>query len=282
MVLGLSSFAFGWSIGVGENSPSNPMREIDLVKSTASYGLRCLQIGDNLPLHTFSRERLDTLKDILEKQDIRLEVGARKLTTENFQRYIQLASFFHSPLLRFVIDGDDYEPDLPAVTSLLKSFVPELEKRQIILGIENHDRLKAKDLAALMKAVNNKQVGICLDCVNSMGAGEGLEYVVDLLATYTVNFHIKDFNVERLWHKMGFTITGTPAGEGLSNIPMIMEKLKPFNRCDSAVLEQWVPLDQDIELICKKENDWAQKSIHYLKGLPYFSAKNDLSISKLT
>lgn len=273
MILGLSSFAFGWSIGVGENSPTRPMTENELVGATASNGLHCLQMGDNLPLHTFSKERMLALKAILEKSNIRLEVGARKLTAEHFQRYIELAAFFNSPLIRFVIDGDDYQPDLITVTSLLKSFVPELEKRKITLGIENHDRFRAKDLADMMKTVNNKHVGICLDCVNSMGAGEGLAYVVDILAPHTVNLHIKDFKVERLWHKMGFTITGTPAGEGLSDIPKILAKLKTFHRCESAVLEQWVPLEGDIELACKKEKEWAAIGIQFLKGLPDFKTK---------
>ena len=275
MILGLSSFAFGWSIGIGENSSSHPMRENDLVEVTASHGLHCLQIGDNLPLHTFTEERKQALKVNLEKHNIRLEVGARKLTAEHFQHYIQLASFFNSRLLRFVIDGDDYQPDLSTISTLIKTFIPELEKRKITLGIENHDRFKGKDLAAMIQSVNHKQVGICLDCVNSMGAGEGLEYVVDILAPYTVNLHIKDFKAERLWHKMGFTITGTPAGDGLSNIPLILEKLNVFDRCETAVLEQWVPLDQDIETTCRKERDWASKSIQYLKGLPGFAGKQE-------
>jgi sugar phosphate isomerase/epimerase len=181
-----------------------------------------------------------------------------------------------------VIDADDYAPDLLTITALLHSFVPELEKRKITLGIENHDRFKAKELANVMKAIDTKYVGICLDCVNSMGAGEGLEYVVDILAPYTVNLHIKDFKVERLWHNMGFTISGTPAGKGLSNIPMILEKLKPFNRCQSAVLEQWVPFDKDIEQVCKKEKEWASMGIQYLKQLPDFNTREKLNINQLT
>lgn len=282
MILGISSFAYGWSVGIGENTPSHPMSEIDLVKSTFTHELHCLQIGDNLPLHTFSEDRLNTFKVDLEKNNIRLEIGARKLTADHFQRYIELSSFFNSPLLRFVIDGDDYEPNLHTITALLHSFVPELEKRKITLGIENHDRFRAKDLANIMRAIDSKHVGICLDCVNSMGAGEGLEYVVDILAPYAVNLHIKDFKVERLWHKMGFTIMGAPAGKGLSNIPMILEKLKPYNRCESAVLEQWVPLDVNIEEVCKKERDWVSIGIQYLKRLPDFNASQQSKLKQIT
>ena len=55
-------------------------------------------------------------------------------------------------------------------------------------------------------------VGICLDTVNSFGSLEGPEVVIETLAPYTVNLHIKDFDIRRTDHNMGFTIFGTPAG----------------------------------------------------------------------
>jgi len=270
VVLGISSFTYGWSIGAVSNEISKPMSETDLVKMTRMFDLQCLQIGDNLPLHTFSDDRLQSFRSLIQEHKIRLEVGARKLTAENLQRYIELAEFFQAPLLRFIIDGDHYEPDIHIIKSLLKDFLPELQKRNLILGIENHDRLKAKELALLMESVNSHNVGICLDCVNSIGAGEGLEYVTTLLAPFTVNLHIKDFKAERLPHKMGFTITGTEVGNGLCNIAMLMEKLQPYNRCQSAVLEQWVPPAELLSTTIEKEQTWAAQGIQYLKHLPYF------------
>jgi 3-oxoisoapionate decarboxylase len=278
MILGISSFAYGWAIGVEGNIPPRPMLETDLLKLSTDFGLRCIQIGDNLALHNLPEERLLNLKNLIEKQNIRLELGARMLTSENLRRYIDLAKLFHSPLLRFVVDGSNYEPNANIIISIIKELLPELERAQIILGIENHDRFKARELESIMKRLDHTQVGICLDCVNSMGAGEGLEHVVDILAPYTVNLHIKDFCVQRLPHKMGFTINGTPAGKGLIDIPFIMERLAPFNRCESAVLEQWVPFEHDIETVIAVEKEWAVESIQYLKRLPYFQTTNIQSI----
>ncbi len=274
MILGISSFTYGWSISVApDNGILKPMSETDLVKITRAFDLHCLQVGDNLPLHTFSEDRLHHLRSLIQEHKIRLEIGARKLTPEHLQRYIELAEFFDAPLLRFIIDGDQYEPDIHTVRTLLKDFLPELKKRNLTLGIENHDRLKAKELAHLMESIDSPSVGICLDCVNSMGAGEGLEYVATLLAPFTVNLHIKDFNAERLPHKMGFTITGAPVGKGLCDISLIMEKLQPYNRCHSAVLEQWVPPAELLSTTIEKEQTWAAEGIQYLKHLPYFLKK---------
>lgn len=278
MILGISTFAYAWSIGVDGNMPSSPLSEMDLIKLSTDFDLGCIQIGDNLALHTLSDQRLLKLKNLVEKQNIRLEIGARELTRDNLQRYIDLAKFLHAPLLRFVVDGSNYEPDANIIISVIQEFVAELEKENIILGIENHDRFKARELASIVKSFDSKHVGICLDCVNSLGAGEGLEHVVDILAPYTVNLHIKDFCAERLSHKMGFTITGTPAGKGLIDIAFIMQRLTMFNRCKSAVLEQWVPFDQDIETTIKTEKEWAVESIQYLKLLPYFKSKKIHSI----
>lgn len=273
MVLGISSFTYGWSVGVAGKMPALPLTEVDLVEKTLEAGLRCLQIGDNLPLHTLSRERLDNLKALIVRHHIRLEVGARKLTPEHLHTYIAIAAFFRSPLLRFVVDGDQYEPDHATIVAIVKEAVPLLNKYNLVLGIENHDRFKAKELAAIMDAIGSERVGICLDCVNSLGAGEGLDWVSSVLVPYTVNLHVKDFTIRRFSHMMGFTVTGTPTGEGMTNVPRLLDNLAPFNRCESAILEQWVEPDGDIENTVKKEMEWAARSIRYLKQLPHFKDK---------
>jgi 3-oxoisoapionate decarboxylase len=266
MILGISSFTYGWSIGTREGISVPPMNETDLVNQARAFGVQCLQIGDNLPLHTFPKDRLQALKYLIDKHRIRLEVGARKLTPHHLAQYLDIASYFSSPLLRFVIDGDHYEPGNAEVVGLLKEVVPELRERNIILGIENHDRFRAQELADIMEQVGDDRVGICLDCVNSMGAGEGLEWVARILAPYTVNLHIKDFSIARFPHQMGFTIRGTPAGTGMLNLPWLLDLLAPYHRCQSAILEQWVVPETDQLSTIQKEKEWAVESMHYLKA----------------
>lgn len=265
MKVGISSFTYGWNIGVNDFMPVKAMNEIDLLNLVLDFGLDCLQIGDNLPIHTFDNSRKEQFKELIERNQIRLEIGAKKLTNKNLKTYIDLCVFFNAPLLRFIIDGDDYEPDKIEVIAIIHEFLPELIKNNITLGIENHDRFKAKELAYIMEAISHENVGICLDCVNSIGAGEGLEYVTEVLAPYTVNLHIKDFKTKRLPHKMGFVIDGEIAGKGMTNLPWLIEKITPFGRCKSAILEQWVPPESDVITTCEKEKKWAIEGIKYLK-----------------
>ena len=272
MILGISSFAFGWAIGVQGHQPQTAMSEIDLTSIAVTHGLQCLQIGDNLPIHTFNRERLEAFRTVIEKHNIRLEVGARMLTDEHLAHYLQLASFLKAPLLRFVVDGDEYEPDLVTVKSIIQNALPKLKENRITLGIENHDRFKTRELVTLMEAIDSPFVGICLDCANSLGAGEGLEYVATMLAPFTVNLHIKDFKAERLPHKMGFVVTGAPVGKGLANVPFLLETLVKFNRCETAVIEQWVPRSNTLEETIEDEKRWAYEGIEYLKETGWFES----------
>jgi sugar phosphate isomerase/epimerase len=273
MILGISSFTYGWAVNHNAGRAVNPAYEQVLISKTLALGLNCLQIGDNLPLHTFSNKRLNELKNKLDEYGIRIEIGARGLTEEHVEQYIQIADYLKAPLLRFIIDRPGFEPDREKVIKQIKNILPQLKVKGITLGIENHDRFKAKELAGIMESIGDKYVGICLDCVNSMGAGEGLEYVADVLSPYTVNLHIKDFTVTRLPYQMGFTVEGCPAGEGLTNVDLLMEKVGRYGRCESAILEQWVVPESTKVATVEKEEGWAQQSIDYLKQTNYYKLR---------
>jgi sugar phosphate isomerase/epimerase len=284
MVFGLSSFTYGWAVGAkgpGNFRPDNyrdekPMTEMDLLHKTLKAGMTCLQVGDNLPLHLLSTERLEQFRSSVNQKNIRLEVGARGLDREHLNRYIDIASIFNSPLLRFVVDGDQYEPDSAEIITIIKESIPRLKENNLVLGIENHDRFKAKELSFIMQSVDSDHVGICLDCVNSMGAGEGLEWVASILIPFTVNLHVKDFVIQRVGHQMGFTVTGTPLGKGMIQLPALLEKLYKYNRCESAVIEQWVTPEATLAETIRKEEKWAEESIEYIKKLSSFNP-SDLS-----
>lgn len=266
MILGVSSFAYGWNVGVEGHLPATLMSEMDVVQKAVDFGLHCVQMGDNLPLHTLDDTALANLKDFLAENALRFEVGARGLTANHLETYLRIAEFFKAPLVRFVIDSGDYEPNDDEIVGIIKDFLPQLLRQNCTLGIENHDRFKAKELANIMRRIDDEKVGICLDCANSLGAGEGLDWVTKQLAPYTVNLHIKDFTVERLPYKMGFTVLGRPAGKGMMNLAWMLTELARYRGCQSAILELWTPPEATPEATVLKENKWAEESIAYLKN----------------
>ncbi len=273
MQLGIGSFTYGWGVDISYNESANlkPLNELGLIERAKQFNVHLLQLGDNLPMHEWTEERLKVFEKLLQQNHIVLEIGARGLTEEHLHRYIQLCKRFNSKLLRFVTDGIEWEPTIEEIISIIKNKVSLLHQNNITLALENHDRFKVIEYVEIMNSVNSLQVGICLDTVNSMGAGESVEYIVDTLSPFTVNLHIKDFGIARLPHKQGFIVDGRIAGEGMLDIALVIDKLKKYNRCQTCILEQWTSPEKDNKITIQKELDWAIKSIKNLKQLPQLS-----------
>lgn len=262
---GISSYTYTWAIGVPGKEPKNPMTIFRLIEKAAELGVQIVQVADNLPLDRFSETELLKIRNYAIDLGIQIEVGSKKMTLDNLEKYIQIAAFFESPIVRFVIDGDGFQPEMKEIHSIIGNAVSLLEASNIVLAIENHDRFKAAGFVEMVEKAGSDFVAICLDSVNSMGAGEGLETVIGKLAPLTVNLHIKEFSVQRVSHKMGFVIEGCPLGEGMLPLMEIIQKV-PRN-CHSAILEQWTPPENTLEETIYKETHWAEQGIRYLKGI---------------
>jgi sugar phosphate isomerase/epimerase len=144
----------------------------------------------------------------------------------------------------------------------------EFEAANVRLAIENHDRFRARQLVEILQAVDSEYLGICLDTVNSFGAGEGPDAVVAALGSYVINLHIKDFTIRRHPSMLGFEVQGTPAGQGMLNIPWLLESLRHAARQDfNGVLELWTPPESTTEQTIEKESRWVEESLTYLRRL---------------
>jgi sugar phosphate isomerase/epimerase len=267
MRLGLGSYTYTWAVGVPGQEPAQPLTAPDLVRRAAAAGVACVQIADNLPLEALGDGVRRDLRTLATELAVGIEVGARGLTPERLERHLDLAVFFHSPILRFVIDGPGHEPAVDAVVGVIGAALPRLRDAGVRLALENHDRLKASAFREIVLRTDPEWVGICLDSVNSLGAGEGVGEVVATLAPHTVNLHLKDFAVERVPHKMGFVVTGRPAGQGMLGVSWLLEEVRSHGRCQSAILELWTPPADTVEETVAREAAWADESLAYLKPL---------------
>ena len=264
MKAGISSYTYTWAIGVPGKEPDSPMTVYQLIDKATELDVGVIQLADNMPLHHYSENELMLIHKRSKDLNIQIEVGARKMTPENLERYINLAVLFNSPILRFVIDGDGFKPELNEVHAVVHKAIPLLKSNNVILAIENHDRFKATEFVEIVEKADTPWVGICLDSVNSMGAGEGLETVIEKLAPYTVNLHVKEFSVKRIFHQMGFVVEGCPLGTGMLPVDELIQKVS--DKCHSAILEQWTPPEQTLTETIQKEALWAQSSINFLKN----------------
>lgn len=278
MQLGISTYTYPWAVGVPGFAPPAPLTVPDLISRAGQQGLAILQVGDNLPLHTLPPQELVACKTLADRAQVRLEVGARRLTPEHLHTYLGIARQLGSPFVRFVIDDADYKPSVDEVVGIIREALGDIRRHNVRLAIENHDRFPARFLKRIVQSTDPHWVGICLDTANSLGAGEDIDTVSDTLAPYTFNLHIKDFTVRRVSHKMGFHVEGVPAGQGLLSVPRLLQKLIPYNRCYSATLELWTPPEASVADTIRKEAAWAEESLAYLH--PFFVKHFPLDVTE--
>ncbi len=224
MQLGLSSYTYTWAVGVPGYPVKAPLTAIGLLERAAALGIPVVQIADNLPLHVLDTAALDALADLAAAHHIQIEPGTRGIAPDHLARYLRLAQRFTSPLVRVVIDTATHRPGLDETVTLLRESLPAYEAAGVTLAIENHDRFSARQFLYILETVDSPCLGICLDTVNSFGALEGPEVVIETLGLWTVNLHVKDFDIRRADHNMGFVIEGTPAGQGRLDIPALLAR----------------------------------------------------------
>lgn len=266
MKLGISTYTFTWAIGVpGYERPQKPLDAPGLIRQAAEYAVPVVQLCDNLPLHELSHEELIEIRDLARDLDIELEVGTRGVEPDHLLKYLDICKLLGSKLLRTILQKNNAYVYIEEASELIKEVLPEFEKAGIHIGIENHERHKVDELIRLLHIIDSPCLGICLDTVNSFGALEGPDYVIERLAPYTINLHVKDFRIDRLDHKMGFKLEGTPAGSGQLNLEYAFRLLESHGRDPNAILELWTPYMGDVEETIELEKLWADKSIEFLK-----------------
>ncbi|MEN1785697.1 MAG: TIM barrel protein [Bacteroidota bacterium] len=263
MPLGLGSYALAWSLGVPGKMPKKPLSAFEFIDMAKSLDLTLVQMDDNIPLHNYTTTELNDLKHHAYQQGIAVEVGTRKLETDHILNYLDIAKEFASPFLRVVIDAKDYEPEPTTVISVLKSVMPSFEKAGVYLALENHDRFTAATFVDIITKTASEYVKICLDSVNSLGAGEGVAEVTKTLAPHVINLHLKEYQIARVWHNMGFTVEGRPLGQGQLPLAWMLSCL-PAD-CLSATLELWPAPEANLEQTITKEQNWVKESVHYWK-----------------
>jgi len=263
--LGIGTYAFMWSIGFRGAEPSKPMNAFDLLKKAIDLGVKVVQYGPNLPLDSLSPKDLSSLLLLANAGGISMEIGTQGLEPNHLREQLDLADRVGSKLLRTTTEGPDGVAVPPGeLRENILEIVSALAEYDVFLAIEN-GRMPATMLADLVSSANSPHVGITLDTVNSLAIPEGPEQVTELLFEHAKSLHVKDFIVERLWHRMGFSVEGRAAGTGQLNVPELLEKVGDANPESNAILELWPPQQGTLEGTIQLENAWAEESISYLR-----------------
>ena len=263
--LGISSWTYPWAIGVnGYPSPARPMRLADLLERAAALKVSVVQIADNLPVHKLGPEELRDIRDQAVSLGIKIEIGTRGVEPDHLLLYLNLALKLDALLVRTLTHTLESQPSLEQAEQWIREVLPEFEANGVTLGLENYEKHSSFALASTVRRFDSKHIGICLDTVNSLGVLELPQDVVETLAPLTVNLHVKDFLIERVPYKMGYIVSGAPAGLGQLDIPWLLSQMRSDEV--SAILEQWPPLKESVEATIAMEQDWAECGVQYLRS----------------
>ncbi|UCB45237.1 MAG: sugar phosphate isomerase/epimerase [Spirochaetota bacterium] len=260
MKVGVSSYTWAWAVGRRGYEPEQPMDTFGLLEKTKQNKIKVLQLADNISLHKMNKKELKKISDAAQNHGIEIELGTKGMEPEKLLQYLSIAKQLGSIIVRTITHRLDRE-----AVSWIREVLPLYQEAGVSIAVENHDEHSTDELVAFIESVGSAYVGVCLDTVNSFAALESPEDVVKNLAPYTINIHIKDFDIERADHMLGFSIVGKPAGEGRLDIVKIINYLKKYGREPNAILELWTPYTGSIGETIIKEDEWAKRSIRYLK-----------------
>lgn len=247
--------------------PERPLSALGLLERARALGVGVVQYCDNLPLLELDAAELEELIARAGEYGVEIELGARGLSGDNVLGHLALARRLKAKFVRFVVDKDGDEPSPEEALARIQQFLPEFIEAGVLFAIENHDRFPASVLQWMIEALGDRHSGICLDTVNSMGALETPRDVVPSLAPYTVNLHVKDFRIGRIPGMMGFEVTGCAAGQGMLDIPWVLDHLRGAGRDVNAILELWTPAAGSLEATIAQEHRWAESSVAYMRTL---------------
>ena len=231
--------------------------------------MKCVQVADNLPIDILDKNELERFRKKAEEYGIVIEIGMKGIDPREIEKYIDITSALGSRLLRCVPGIHESDPvTIDDIAATLRDFLPVLKERDIVFGVENHDKFRAVEHEKLMQMISDDRIGIVLDTTNSLSIEEPIDEIIEHTAEYCVCLHMKDYQIQRFNDGMGLQITSSCLGTGRQNIPYIYEEIcKRTERDFNIILESWMTPLGTLEESLAREDAWVRSGIKYMQGL---------------
>ena len=261
--IGLSTYAFFWQ---WSGRAAHPLTLADMIASTADQGAQVFQICDYPMVADLSDDELDAIRKQSVASGVRLELGTRGLQPDHLQRYLAIARLLDVRLVRSMFNTADHRPTPEEATSLLAQSLPAYEAAGVTLALETYEQVPTATLVDVVASFGSANLGICLDPGNCIAALETPATVIDLVAPYVKNLHVKDFHFTRQDGWVGFSLIGTPMGTGQLDYPLLMERSRAAEQGLSRIIEHWLPWQGDAATTIETEQRWTAHNLEYLRS----------------
>jgi 3-oxoisoapionate decarboxylase len=130
--------------------------------------------------------------------------------------------------------------------------VPIAEKHRVPVGVENHKDWTVEEMVPLLKSYSSPYFGACIDFGNNISLLDDPTAVVEGLAPFVINTHIKDMAVEE--YPDGFLLAEVPLGEGILDLKTMVAAVRKYKPNVKFSLDM---LTRDpLKITCLTEKYW--------------------------
>jgi len=268
-MIGLSTYALFWELS--DRAP-RPLTLAAAVDRTRELGLGLLQVCDYAPLETWDEIQLKELREHADAQGVALEVGTKGIRPERLRRFLHIGQVLGAGLVRSMLNTPAapnhpaHAPSAAEAEAILREVIPEYEAAGVRLALETYEQVPTADVVGVVRKVGSPNLGICSDPANSVAALENPREVVEAVAPYVLNMHIKDFAFRRQDGWVGFVYTGTPMGEGLLDYDHMAAAIRPAEKNINQIIEHWLPWQGSAEETVRAERQWTEQAVAYLRS----------------
>jgi sugar phosphate isomerase/epimerase len=237
-----------------------PRTAHDLLEQAHAVGAGGIQI----PLTSFEPDYLRKVRQRAEEWGMYLEVTTSLPgpDTTQFEKTLQAAKEVGAECIRTVcLSGRRYETfnSLDQWKTFVADSMQKIERALPIanrlkmpVGIENHKDWTAEDFVAILKKYSSEYLGACIDFGNNVALLDDPMDVVQSLAPYVINTHIKDMGVEE--YEDGFLLSEVPLGTGICDLKSmiaIVRKVRPNVKFSMDFLTR-----DPLKITCLTEKYW--------------------------
>ncbi len=151
--------------------------------------------------------------------------------TSGFERTVRAAKEAGAVCLRAACLGgrrhemfsslDEWKNFVADSRAKIGRILPVLEKHRMAMGLENHKEWTTEELVALMKEYSSEYFGVCVDTGNNISLLDDPTELVERLAPYAINTHIKDMAAEE--YPEGFLLSEVPLDKGMLDMKRIVD-----------------------------------------------------------
>jgi 3-oxoisoapionate decarboxylase len=196
-----------------------------------------------------------------------LRSGTDAAAAQDLCKHIGIAAQLGADVMRICAGGRrtriaDWPAHKAGLLALLRPLQDEAERQGVVLAIENHIDLLADELVDLLSTLDSPWIGVCFDTANNLRLFEHPLDVARKLAPWVHATHIKDVITQRGDPRTFAFWPSVPVGEGLVEIPAILDVLRAhhYRGLLAVEIDYLHPQYPDEELALKQ-------SLDYLRGL---------------